>query len=120
MAQEIQEELTRECEYIREELEQICENDFSEEELQERKDNGYPCDMWEYFQDVLDVNFIIDINKKYRSAKIYVTLGGPNIWIDTDTATIQGRWGSTSVEVPISYNLRDEIDYVVEHYLYEF
>lgn len=40
------------------------------------------------------VTYKADRWKQYLGATIYVTLGGPNIWIDTERRRVEGRWGN--------------------------
>lgn len=44
-------------------------------------DDGNDLSLYDYLADVLDYEFTIDSQKEYKSAKIWVTLGGPNVWI---------------------------------------
>lgn len=81
------------------------------EELEEKKGElEEEGDLRSYFDDYLDVNYIVNSSKEYESARIYVTLGGPAIWIDTDKSTVEISWGSTRKTAYLSYNVRDEID----------
>ena len=89
------------------------EVDSLNEKIDELKDEG---DLRSYFDDYLDVDYIVNSNKEYQSARIWVTIGGPGIYIDTEKATVELRWGGTSTSAPISYNVRDEIDSIFEEY----
>lgn len=69
--------------------------------------------MW--FNDVLDVEIISGMDKSYRGTKLYVTLGGPTIWIDTSSHTIEGRWGIEKESMPLYTDVCDMLDdYVSE------
>ena len=62
---------------------------------------------FDYISDVLDVNWILDANREFVGARLLVTFGGPNIWIDTTKQTVEGRsWGDSFTA---SYN-HDEMD----------
>ena len=54
--------------------------------------------------------------KEYKSVKVYVTLGGPNVWIDTATACVHLAWCNERCEYPLSYDVCDEIDTIFEEY----
>ena len=74
-------------------------------ELREDYDKFY-----EYFNDVLDVEYRIASNGSYRGAYIYLTLGGPNIWVDTFKGTIELRWGYDSASWLLSVEIVEMID----------
>ncbi len=62
---------------------------------------------FDYLDDVLDIEYIVDSKKQYLGARILVAFGGPNIWINTRTQQVEGYWwNSTSIQ---SYN-NDEMD----------
>lgn len=51
---------------------------------------------FDYISDVLDVNWILDSNREFKGARLLVAFGGPNIWINTDTQTVEGHcWGDS-------------------------
>ena len=47
---------------------------------------------FDYLQDALDIEYRVGSDGQYRSAKILVAFGGPNIWIDTGRKKIIGAW----------------------------
>lgn len=83
------------------------EIDELQEKLDEFKNEG---DLNSYFDDYLDVDYIVNCNKEYQAARIWVTVGGPGIYIDTEDAAVKLTWGSTKAEAYLGYNLRDAID----------
>lgn len=46
----------------------------------------------EYMEDALDINWLLNNDRTYKGARILVAFGGPNIWIDTSTQTVEGYW----------------------------
>tara|TARA_R110001632_G_scaffold109348_1_gene219565 strand:+ start:454 stop:789 length:336 start_codon:yes stop_codon:yes gene_type:complete len=57
---------------------------------------------FDYLTDALDINYIINGDKTYKGARILVSFGGPNIWIDTFKEQVEGYWwGETIIK---SYN----------------
>lgn len=83
------------------------EKESLEEKIDKLKEEG---DLRDYFDDYLDVDYIVNSAKEYESARIWVTVGGPGIWIDTEKSTVEISWGSTRKTAYLSYNVRDEID----------
>lgn len=61
----------------------------------------------DYISDVLDVNWVLDSNREFKGARLLVAFGGPNIWINTDTQTVEGHWWGESFTASYS---RDEMD----------
>jgi len=47
----------------------------------------------EYFEDSLDVEYVVDSQMRYRGAMIWVCVGGPSIYIDTYRNKVVGNWG---------------------------
>ena len=97
------------CKAIAEELQSIYNGEQTNED-------GEPITLYDYFSDVLDFEYTISSNKEYQSVKIWVTLGGPNVWIDTSDSYIRLAWGTSREEYPLSYDIRDEIDSIFEEY----
>lgn len=64
------------CKRIAEELEEYAAGKMVD-------GDGNELGLYDYLGDVLDYEFTIDSQKEYKVAKIWVTLGGPNVWIDT-------------------------------------
>jgi hypothetical protein len=50
----------------------------------------------DYLEDALDIQYIISSDKEYLGARVLVAFGGPNIWINTQTQTIEGHWWGDS------------------------
>lgn len=85
-----------------------CGAEISEEE------GLYPLNLWEYFDDVLDIEYRCGNKKEYRSVRLMVACGGPNIFIDTGKKAVQLYWGTDYAEYPIDSNVCDEIDSIFE------
>ena len=67
-------------------------------------------DVAEYFEDVLDVEIISDLRGEYRGAKIWLTLGGPNICLDTRESCVKGYWWSDRAECHVQKFAVDAVD----------
>ena len=46
----------------------------------------------DYFEDFLDVDYIVDSNKHYKACRVLVAFGGPNICIDTWMQRVMLSW----------------------------
>ena len=59
-------------------------------------EEGEPVHGFDYLEDVLDIQYIVTSEKRYIGARVLVAFGGPNIWINTQTKTIEGYWWDES------------------------
>ncbi len=58
--------------------------------------DGEEISVFDYLQDVLEIEYIVNSKKDYLGARILVAFGGPNIWINTRTNTVEGFWWGDS------------------------
>ena len=108
---ETRNELREYCEGIREELNAIYEGTTKEE-----NEDGEPMSMYDYFTDVLDCEYTISSRGDFLGVRVYVTLGGPNVWIDTRNGEIAGAWGTDRESVWLPSEIATEIDSIFEEY----
>ena len=52
--------------------------------------------------EVLDFDIVLGGDWEYKSCKLYVTLGGPNVWIDTAEKAVKLAWGTDRAEYGLS------------------
>ena len=69
----------------------------------------------DWMEDVYDIRYIVDREKRYYSAELLVAGGGPTIWVSLNEMEVQGYWGGDRVTVPFSDNLGLD-DYLEEMY----
>ena len=79
-------------------------------------DNYEQCSIWDYMEDILDIDFVVSRDREYRSCEICVAWGGPNIYIDTASSYVKLYWWTEYAEYPLSYAARDAIDEWAEEY----
>lgn len=108
------EELQATCDSIREELEALYNADFTDEERERREEEGEPCDFYDYFGKALDHEFIVASTRDYVGCRVYMTLGGPTVYIDTCAREVVGHWGSDTARAWLPSEICDEIDEVFE------
>jgi predicted RNA-binding Zn-ribbon protein involved in translation (DUF1610 family) len=70
--------------------------------------------LYDYFEDVLDIEYRIGSEKQYRSVQVMVTCGGPNIYIDTASGYVELYWWGDRASYPISTYAIEEIDQLFE------
>lgn len=89
--------------YIMADGEELCEGDV------------YPVDILEWLgDDVYDVEYTVGSEKDYRSVRIMVACGGPDIYLNTRTKDVELYWWSESARYPMSKDVIDYIDSVFE------
>ena len=59
----------------------------------------------DWMQDVYDIRYIVDREKRYYSAELLVAGGGPTIWVDTWRGQVKGWWGGDKVIENFADNL---------------
>ena len=71
----------------------------------ETNDDGDQLSAFDYLQDALDIEYILDSKREYIGARVLVAFGGPNIWINTRTGQVEGYWWGDSHTAPFTDNL---------------
>lgn len=75
------------------------------------EDEYEPASMWDFVGDCYDKHFIVEADcRTYRSVQLMLAGGGPTVWLDTETATIDFHWGGDTEHYPVYYGACDEID----------
>lgn len=90
-----------------------CGEDFDEYDVNE------PVTIYDYFADneIFDVKYIIDENFDFCGARVMITFGGPNIYIDTERKSIILRWWNESAEYSLTSSTAEAVeDYFREMY----
>lgn len=103
-------ELQATCDSIRRELEALYNADFTDEERERREEDGEPCDLWDYFSDPLDFEYTISSRREYVAVRVYMCLGGPNVYIDTNSGEVVGHWGVDTARTWLPHEICEEID----------
>lgn len=74
-------------------------------------DDLEPLSLYDYFEDCLDIKYLIGSDRETVDAvKIMVTCGGPNIYIDTESHNVELYWWGDRASYPIDYDTCNEID----------
>ena len=74
--------------------------------------------LFDYFNDFLDIDYVVDREKQYEGARVMVTCGGPNIFIDSYRGEVQLYWGNERATAEIPANTCDEINEVFREFYY--
>lgn len=62
---------------------------FQDDDL---NDDDEQMNAYDYLNDALDIRWTLNSDFTYRSASVLVAFGGPNIWVNTETNTVEGYW----------------------------
>lgn len=75
--------------------------DMDGDEVEARPQSGF-----DYIANALSIEYTVSgTGRSFLGAEIAVTLGGPNIFIDTRRAVVTGHWGSNTVTRSYSDNI---------------
>lgn len=96
------EELRRMMQDVRHDLELAFKGELKNED-------GEPVDLWEYLADGLSLDYRVGPDKSPTACRVWLVLGGPNIWVDTETDSIHGTWGGDRAEIYIDSELSNAI-----------
>ena len=76
-------------------------------------DGGQIGGVHDFMEGVYDIEWITYQDKSYKAARLLVAGGGPNIWVNLQTGTVDGYWGCDKV----SHGFIDNIN--LDEYLEE-
>jgi len=62
----------------------------------EKNSDGDDYSAYDYLEGVLDIEYIVSSKGDYLGARVLVAFGGPNIWVNTRTNTVEGQWWGDS------------------------
>lgn len=94
------------CKRIADELEAIAAG-------QAVNEDGEEMSLYDWINDALDFEYTIDSQRQYKAAKIWVTLGGPNVWVDTAERAVKLAWGTDRAEYLLDWDTCDELDNIM-------
>jgi hypothetical protein len=60
---------------------------------------------FDYLEDALDIEYIVNGKGEYLGARVLVAFGGPNIWVNTRTNTVEGHWWADSAFASFKDNI---------------
>ena len=82
--------IKKKSETCEEQLRRMCKN--IAQDITDGKRDSY-----EWLKDVYDIEWITYNDKSYKAARLMVAGGGPNIWVNLQTNTVDGYWGCDKV-----------------------
>ena len=82
--------LKKKSETCEEQLRRMCKN--IADDITDGKEDAH-----EWMEDVYDIEWITHQDHSYKGARLLVAGGGPNIWVNLQTNTVEGYWGCDEV-----------------------
>lgn len=79
-------------------------------------DDFEQCSVWDYMRDILDVDFTVSRNREYKSCRVLVAFGGPNIYINTASGDVELYWWTDTARYPMSREAINAVDEWAEEY----
>ena len=98
--------------HVAEEIEAIY-NGTTEEE----NDDGEKMSLYDYVADALDFEVVLTSTKTVKAVRLYVTLGGPTCYADTELHAVVCAWGTDREEYPLDWDACDEIENIIAEYM---
>lgn len=75
---------------------------------------------YDYFENALDIDYIVNSSKEYKACRIMIAFGGPNIYVNTWERQVQLYWWNESASFYLSMETCDAIDEWAESYFVGF
>lgn len=80
-------------------------------------DDAEPFTMYDYFEDALDVEYVVGSDRTYRGVRVMVACGGPNIYVDTMEKAVTLFWWTDHARYLLSSDAVDAVDECFEDIL---
>ena len=84
---------------------------------EEENDDGEKMSLYDYVADALDFSAIVSSQKTIQSIRLYVTLGGPTCYVDTELHAVVCAWGVDREEFPLDWDACDELEDIIADYM---
>lgn len=69
-----------------------------------------PFGMWDYFEDCYDIEYRIGSDRQFRSVRLMVACGGPNIYVDTASQCVELYWWTDKASAMLSVDAVNQIN----------
>ena len=84
---------------------------------EEENDDGEKMSLYDYAADALDFEVILTSMKTVKSVRLYVTLGGPTCYVDTELHAVVCAWGVDREEYALDWDACDELESIIAEYM---
>lgn len=66
--------------------------------------------LFDYFEDVLDIKYLVDSRREYAGIELLVAFGGPNIYVSTISGKVELYWWGDTASWNIPGYVQDAIN----------
>ena len=80
-------------------------------------EDGEEVSLYDYVTGALDYEVVLTSQKTVKAVRLYVTLGGPTCWIDTEEHAVICHWGTDQAECSIDWDLCNELEEIIAEYM---
>ena len=80
-------------------------------------DDGERMSLYDYVADALDFEVILTSMKTVKSVRLYVTLGGPTCYVDTELHAVVCAWGGDRAEYALDWDACDGLENIIAEYM---
>lgn len=84
---------------------------------EEENNDGEKMSLYDYVADALDFEVILASTKTVKAVRLYVTLGGPTCYVDTELHAVVCAWGGDREEYPLDWDVCDELESIIAEYM---
>ena len=84
---------------------------------EEENNDGEKMSLYDYVADALDFEVILTSMKTVKSVRLYVTLGGPTCYVDTELHAVVCAWGVDRAEYALDWDACDELESIIAEYM---
>lgn len=114
------------CKHIADQLELISDGclyvdedgeEHDASDLDEVPEGWEQVTMYDYFADVYNERYVLDGNMEYIAVRLMIACGGPNIWVDTETGSVELYWWGDRASYPLTSSTVAEIDALASEWL---
>lgn len=84
---------------------------------EKENDDGEKMSLYDYAADALDFEVILTSTKTVKSVRLYVALGGPTCYVDTELHAVVCAWGGEQEEYPLDWDVCNELESIIAEYM---
>ena len=66
--------------------------------------------LYDYFENLLDIDWVLNSDREYKACRILVAFGGPNIYIDTLSGYVELYWWNETAKYKLLSETIDAIN----------
>ena len=81
------------------------------------EEDGEKMSLYDYVADALDFSAVVSSQKTIQSIRLYVTLGGPTCYVDTELHAVVCAWGGDREEYLLDWDACDELENIIAEYM---